>query len=93
MDEPIARAEAALLDLEHQIQAAVRLLRTLRQENDELRARLAELEHELTPERLAVAQADGEWRRLAEERAAVADRLQAILGKFQWLEGELSHHG
>jgi FtsZ-binding cell division protein ZapB len=91
MDEPIARAETALLDLEQQIQAAVRLLKTLRQENDELKARLAELEGELTPERLAAARSDGEWRRLAEERAAIADRLQAILGKFQWLEGEPSH--
>ena len=91
MDEPIARAESALLDLERQIQTAVRLVKTLREENGELRARLAELEQDLTPERLAAARADGEWRRLAEERAAIADRLQAILGKFQWLEGELSH--
>ncbi|HWN82894.1 MAG TPA: cell division protein ZapB [Candidatus Udaeobacter sp.] len=90
MDEPIQRAEGALEDLEQQILAAVRLLAVLRQENAELRARLDELEHELTPDRLAAARADSEWRRLAHERTAIADRLQAILGKFQWLEGELS---
>ena len=90
MDEPIQRAEAALEDLEQQILAATRLLTVLRQENDELRARLDELEHEISPERLAAARADTEWRRLELERGAIADRLQAILGKFQWLEGELS---
>ena len=90
MDEPIQRAEAALEDLEHQILAAIRLVAVLRQENDELRARLDELEHEISPERLESARADSEWRRLELERTAIADRLQAILGKFQWLEGELS---
>jgi FtsZ-binding cell division protein ZapB len=90
MDEPIAGAEAALADLERQIQAAVRVLSALRQENAELQARMDELERELSPERLLAARADGEWRRLEVERTAIADRLQAILGKFQWLEGEPS---
>jgi FtsZ-binding cell division protein ZapB len=89
MDEPTQRAEAALKDLEAQILVAVEQLKALRRENSALLARLHELEQELSPERLAHARVDGEWRRLSTEREAIANRLQAILGKFQWLEGEL----
>ncbi len=90
MDEPMSRAEQALSDLEHDVMAAARLIGELERENATLLARVAELEQNVSPERRASARAQTEWRRLQDEREALAERLKVILGKFQWLEQEAS---
>jgi len=88
MDEPISRAEQALSELDHYVMAAAQRLGDLQRENATLRARVAELERSLSPERRTSARAQGEWQRLKAEREALAERLKVILGKFQWLEQE-----
>jgi len=90
MEHSQARALKALDDLEREVQRASRVIDELRHENEALRRQLETASHTAALETAKPARIEAEWRRLSAEREVIADRLKTILGKFQWLEGEIA---
>jgi FtsZ-binding cell division protein ZapB len=89
MEEGRNRAQHVLDDLEREVLRASQLIEDLRRENIALRHQIESLGRGPASRRvLAPENWEEEGRRWAGERQAIADRLRAILGKFQWLEGE-----
>jgi hypothetical protein len=90
MDEGRDRTQRALDDLEREVVRATRQIEELRRESIALRRQLEALDRKPAGGRGAPLPEDWEEerRRWSGERQAIADRLRAILGKFQWLESE-----
>ena len=90
MEHSQARALKALDDLEREVERASRVIDELRRENAVLRRQLETVTHTAVADAARPARIEAEWRQLTTEREAIADRLKTILGKFQWLEGEMA---
>jgi FtsZ-binding cell division protein ZapB len=90
MEHAQTRALKALDDLEREVERASRVIAELRRENAALRSQLESVTHMPTMDAARPARIEAEWRRLQTEREVIADRLKTILGKFQWLEGEVA---
>jgi FtsZ-binding cell division protein ZapB len=90
MEHSQERTLKALDDLEREVQRASRAIDELRRENAALRRQLEAVDRTAARESHKPARIEAEWRRLGAEREVIADRLKTILGKFQWLEGEVS---
>jgi hypothetical protein len=89
MDEGRTHSQHALDDLEREVVRASRLIEELRRENISLRQQIEGVGRRQAASRARVPDNwEEEQRRWTGERQAIADRLRAILGKFQWLEGE-----
>ena len=90
MEHSQARALKALDDLEREVQRASRVIDDLRRENAALRRQIESAPHPAAVDGARPARIEAEWHRLTTEREVIADRLKTILGKFQWLEGEMA---
>ena len=90
MEHSQQRTLKALDDLEREVLRASRVIDELRRENAALRRQLEAVGRTAAAESQKPARIEAEWRRLTAEREVIADRLKTILGKFQWLEGEVS---
>jgi chromosome segregation ATPase len=90
MEHSHERTLKALDDLERQVLRASQLIDELRRENAALRRQIEVASRTAAEQSSVPARIEAEWRRLSTEREVIADRLKTILGKFQWLEGEVS---
>lgn len=90
MEHSQQRTLKALDDLEREVLRASRVIDDLRRENAALHRQLEAVGRTAGAESHKPARIEAEWRRLTAEREVIADRLKTILGKFQWLEGEVS---
>jgi FtsZ-binding cell division protein ZapB len=90
MEHSHERTLKALDDLERQVLRASQLIDELRRENAALRRQIEVASRTAAEQSSVPARIEAEWRRLSTEREVIADRLKTILGKFQWLESEVS---